>query len=409
MRVAYFDPIGGASGDMILASLVDAGLDVQKLQADLKKLGLEGYDVEAEKGVHRQIACTRFHVHVHHHHHHHDHEHDSGHGHQHGRHLAEIEQMIGGSELPEGVKENALKVFRLLGEAEAAVHGTTVEKIHFHEVGAVDSIVDIVGACLGFHMLGIERLYVGPLPLSRGTVKCAHGEWPVPGPATTKLLQGFRWRNTDIEGELVTPTAAAIFAALGEDSAALPPFTQSATGYGAGDSDFGVPNVLRVVMGDTAEKETGQEEVFVVETSLDDQNPELLDYVMERLFEAGALDVWMTPVHMKKNRSAVVLSALAAPAQRQAVADIILRETSTLGVRMWPVERRTLERAQVTVDVAGQPVLVKIGRLDNGSAKMAPEYDSVRAAARRTGRPALEIYNDALRAALESREEQQEA
>lgn len=387
MRIAYFDPIGGASGDMIVASLIDAGVDETALRDELAKLPLEGFAVSAHRQTTHQIAASRFCVDAEHHAHGHHHE---------ARTIGAIRGIISASALSDSVKDRAIRVFQALGEAEAKVHGTTIDEIHFHEVGAVDSIVDIVAACIGLEKLGVEKLFVGPLPLSRGTVRCAHGEWPVPGPATTELLKGFRWRNTDIEGELVTPTAAAIFATLGEDSARMPGMTVHHTGYGAGQNDYGIPNVLRVCVGDT-QAFAEETDVVVIETAVDDQNPELLEWAMDRLFAAGALDVWFTPIQMKKNRPAVKISALAPAGLLEAVGGVLLRETSTLGYRWWPASRNCLPRRIETVQTPAGPVRVKISSVD-GRPKAAPEYEDVRRLAEESGKPAREIYNEALRA-----------
>ncbi len=391
MKIAYFDPIGGASGDMIVGSLVDAGADAGELATQISLLGLEELNVTCSKSVTHQIACTRFHVH--------ETRHTHGHGgHHHHRNLADIEGIIGTSTVSERVKSQSLSVFRCLAEAEAGVHGATVQDIHFHEVGAVDSIADIVGACVALELLNVSDVYVGPFPLSRGTVKCAHGEWPVPGPATAQLLKGFRWRNTDIEGELVTPTAAAFFAALGRDSRTMPEISLASVGYGAGQNDYGIPNVLRVCMGEAQSADVA-ESVCVIETCLDDHNPELLDHTMTRLLESGALDVWFTPIHMKKNRPATKLTALCDKGFAEKLINIILLETSTLGVRQWMAERTCLPRQVVTVATPSGPVRVKFADLPGGTTKASPEYDDVRELAARTGRPAREIYIEAIIAA----------
>lgn len=407
MRIAWFDPIGGASGDMIVASLVDAGAPFEEIRRGLEGLGLDGFTLEATRTVSHQIAACRFLVRTEEQSHRHGAH--GGHGHAHAghhphRHLADIERIITSSTLSDCVRKNILAVFRALGEAEAKVHGTTVDRIHFHEVGAVDSIVDITAACLALELLGVEKLYVDPLPLSRGTVKCAHGEWPVPGPATTELLRGFRWRNTDIEGELVTPTAAAIFAALGCDSAGMPPYRLTATGYGAGTHDYGIPNVLRVCVGDSAPASAvPSDEVMVVETCLDDESPQILGHTMEMLLEQGALDVWFTPVQMKKNRPGVKLSLLCDKDSLQSLINVLLKETSTLGVRYWPASRRCLERRHFSVETPFGPVRVKAARLPGGDEKMAPEYDDVRRLATERGVAAREVYRVAMTAARSAR------
>ncbi len=412
MRIAWFDPVGGASGDMIVAALVDAGAPLEEIKRGLDGLDLSGFSVETARTVSHQIAACRFLVHGAEHPHGHGSGEEAGHSHSGShphRHLADIERIIGSSALPAGVKANALAVFRALGEAEAKVHGTTVDRIHFHEVGAVDSIVDITAACLALELLGVEQVFVDPLPLSRGTVRCAHGEWPVPGPATSELLKGFRWRNTGIEGELVTPTAAAVFAVLGRDSREMPSFRLTSTGYGAGANDYGIPNVLRVCLGDSdAEAAAEPDEVMVVEACLDDESPEILGHTMERLLERGALDVWFTSVQMKKNRPGVQLSMLCDKVLLPDLVNLVLRETSTLGVRYWIASRECLERRHLTVETPLGTVRVKAARLPGGGEKMAPEYEDVHRLARESGVAAREIYRLALEAARCASTEPQE-
>lgn len=396
MTVAYFDPVGGASGDMIVASLLDAGASFAELERELAGLPVaDEFEVAWEKVAPRHLASVRFHVRTQGNHHHTPQEGrpDA----PHGRHLAQIEDIINTSTLKDGVKERACRVFRRLGEAEARVHNTTLDHIHFHEVGAVDSIVDIVGACVALDLLQVERVFVGPLPLSHGIVRCEHGEWPIPGPATMELLHGFRWRQTGIEGELVTPTAAAIFAALGRDAGAMGQVSFALSGFGAGKNDYGIPNVLRVCIGEEA-KGSEAREVVIVETSLDDYNPELLEVAMSRLFEAGALDVTITPTHMKKGRPGVVMQALVSPESQDAVVETILRETPTLGVRFWNGRRTCLPRDWRTVRLAEGEVRVKIATLPDGSTRAKPEYDDVKRLAETSGRPAQVLYQEALKA-----------
>ncbi len=389
MNVAYFDPIGGASGDMIVGALLDAGVNSDKLMDSLSSLGLDEYEIRIEKAAPYRISSTRFQVHTHRHHSKERH---------HGRHFDDIKKLVSQSNLPEGVKCGAIKVFRTLGEAEAKVHASSLGDIHFHEVGAVDSIVDIVSACIALGMLKVDKIIVGPLPLSHGFVQCDHGEWPVPGPAAMELLKGFKWRTTDIEGELVTPTAAAIFAAFGTSSQKMPEMILKSIGYGVGSNDYGIPNVLRVCIGEDSLTDQEHEDVIVIETSLDDQVPELLDHAMNKLFISGALDVWFTPILMKKNRPATQLTVLTQPENEEKLTNIILSETSTLGVRRYVVKRTCLEREVRSVHITDGDIRVKLGKLPDGTTKAAPEYDDVKAIAEKSGRPAREIYLDALKA-----------
>ncbi len=373
---------------MIVATLLDAGVPFDYIERELAKLEIDGFQVQSKKVAPYHLAATRFQVGVKDHHDDHDH---------HGRHLGDIERIIDSSDLSSRVKENGKSVFRRLGQAEAKVHATDIEKIHFHEVGAVDSIVDIMAACIALDWLGVDEIFVAPLPLSHGVVTCAHGEWPIPGPATTELLQGFRWRNTDIEGELVTPTAAAVFSTLGKDAKNLRESTFNRIGYGAGHNDYGIPNVLRVSIGETTSHGHATE-VTVIETTLDDMNHQLLDYTMTRLFNAGALDVWFEPIQMKKNRPAVKLCVLASSDKLDDLAHIVLAETTTLGIRYYTAQRTCLERSFCKVETSAGPITIKVATLPGGSVKGAPEYEDVKAAAERTGAPAKDIWAAAMNA-----------
>lgn len=426
MKIAWFDPIGGASGDMIVASLLDAGLPTDYLEENLKTLALEEYHLEIYRFTPRQMASTRFIVHREHleetphgdhgHSHKHDHTHYPGEDHHHdhhhkpkshplGRRLGEISSLINESTLPDRVKKHSLEVFHRLGEAEAKVHGTTIEDIHFHEVGAVDSIVDIVSACIGLEYFQIDTVIIGALPLSSGTVKCDHGEWPVPGPATMELLKDFQWRPTGIIGELVTPTAAAIFSTLGKSASQMPQAVFHHIGYGAGTHDFGIPNVLRVCIG-VAEEETpeyaSRGQTVVIETNLDNFSPELLPHVMEKLLDAGAQDVWFTPIQMKKNRPGVLVRTLAPEELRGEMIRILLTETPTLGVRFWNAGRICLNRTIREVDTPWGPVRIKCAQLPGEAFKCAPEFEDVKRAAAVSGLPLRSVFAEIERIVAET-------
>lgn len=428
MRIAWFDPVGGASGDMIVASLLDAGLPRRYLEEQLDGLGLDGYHLEIFKTAPRQMASTRFIVHrdrspredhhahqpqkpehSHSHQNHqntpgHQHRHSAASPHSHGRHLGDISEIINKSKLPDRVKQRALEVFHKLGEAEAKVHGTTLEEIHFHEVGAVDSIVDIVSACIGLEYFDIDTIITGPLPLSSGTVKCDHGEWPVPGPATMELLKDFQWRPTGIIGELVTPTAAAIFSALGQSAKQMPDAVFHHTGYGTGTHDYGIPNVLRVCIGTAvrplAEMDfASRGQTVVIETNLDDLSPELLPPVMEKLLDAGARDVWFTPILMKKNRPGILVRALAEDSVKDALIRILLVETPTLGVRFWTADRICLNRVTREVETPWGMVRVKCAQLPEDDYKFAPEFEDVRKVAENARLPLRQVFAEVERLA----------
>lgn len=382
MRIAWFDAAAGASGDMILGALVDAGLELDRLRSELDKLAVPGWSLTAEPVTVRGIGGTRVRVELAHHEHKH-------------RHLHHIERILDDSELDAAVIEPAKKVFRRLAEAEAKVHRTTVEKIHFHEVGAVDAIVDVCGAVIGLRELGIEQVHCSPLPISHGWVDCEHGRLPVPAPATLELLQGFPTRPLEVEGETLTPTGAAILTSLA-DGWSLPAMTASRVGYGAGTKDYGIPNVLRVMVGETAPQPAA---VTLIEANLDDMNPEWYESAVARLFEAGALDVTLSPLQMKKGRPAVLLRVVANPAEREKLSEVILRETTTLGVRWFEGQRACLAREWREVATAFGPVRVKLGKRGEEILTIAPEYDSCKHVAERTGAGLPAIYAAAQEAA----------
>jgi uncharacterized protein (TIGR00299 family) protein len=391
MRVCYLDCFSGVSGDMLLGALVDAGLDADALRAEFAKLGLEGVELEFEKTLRSSISGTNLTVKVAH-----DHSH---------RPLSKIEQIISSSSLRDAVKERAIRIFRRLGEVEAAIHNVSVEKVHFHEVGAWDSIADIVGACIGFDLLGIEKIYCSALNLGSGTVKAAHGVMPVPAPATAALVAEIPTYSDGPEAELTTPTGAAIVTTVSERFGAMPPMRISATGYGAGDKDFkGRPNLLRVLIGEmTAAPEAT--EVYVIEANVDDMSPQWAGYVHERLFEAGALDVTVTPVSMKKGRPGFTISVLALPDDRERLGELLLTETTTIGIRMHAAERRVLERTSREVETPYGVVSIKIASENGQVRNAAPEYEDCRRIAREKNVPFKDVWQQAHFAYLRSKQE----
>ncbi len=391
MKIAYFDCFSGISGDMILGTLVDAGLEIERLKAELARLTFSGYTpgytLKAETVRRRGLRGTHVEVEV------------SEEGVE--RHLHEVEEIIEGSDLPDEVKARSLAIFRRLAEAEARVHGIPVERVHFHEVGAMDAIIDVVGAAVGLWLLGIERVYASPVHVGRGTVECAHGTLPVPAPATQELLRGVPIYGRDVEAELVTPTGAAILTTLVEEFGAAPPMKVEHVGYGAGSRDLPLPNLLRVSIGETTKDAEGYEEdvVTVIEANIDDMNPQWYEHVMERLFDAGALDVFLTPIQMKRGRPGVQLSVLVAEKHVADVLDVLFAETTTIGVRMCPMRRWKLGRERVVVETRYGPIGVKIARRGEVVMNIAPEHRECQHVAEEQGVPLKKVYQVALEAA----------
>lgn len=379
MKVAYFDAFSGIAGDMTVASLIDAGVDATALFTALDGLGT-GARFRTEKVKRHGIAATRFVV---------EFEDQKSH-----RHLPQIMKMIEASTLAPEVQQNAIRVFQKLGEAEAQVHGVPLEKVHFHEVGAIDSICDIVGACYGLNALGVEKIFCSPVNTGSGTVEADHGVMPVPTPATALLLREKPIYARGPATELTTPTGAAIVSALAEGFGPAPAMTISSAGFGAGTKDFpSCANVLRVLVGEQS-KATEAVTISVLEANVDDSTPEVLGYAMERLFAAGALDVTLQPIYMKKQRPATLVQVLARPEDREAMAEVLMRETSTLGVRVFTAERFVQERRIEEVETPYGKVRVKISA--HGA---APEYDDCKALAEASGQPLKEIIAAALAAA----------
>lgn len=400
MRTLYFDCFAGISGDMTLGALVAAGADARALKEQLALLDLEGYEIEFETVDRSGISATRAVVYVT--------KDEKPH-----RHLRNVLAIIEGSRLGESIKRRASEIFGRLAEAEARVHNVAVERVHFHEVGAVDAIVDVVGACIGFELLGVERFAASALHVGSGMVEMEHGRFPVPPPAVAELLRGAPVYSTEIRGELVTPTGAAIVATLCESFGPLPVMRVEASGYGAGTREYEkFPNVLRVIVGESEEPEldepTGEdvpayEVLMMVETNLDDVSPQVLGHLMERAFEGGALDCYFTPVQMKKNRPGVLVSVLCRVEEHLALTNMLFEETPTLGVRSYTVARRALERESVTVETEFGRIAVKVGRMSGRVLSATPEYDECREAALRAG-VALRVVQDAARAAYGLRE-----
>ena len=381
MRIVRFDSVGGASGDLILGALVELGVDPAELERDLQSLNVGHFHILARPfashGLHgTQVTVEIGHDHSHGHHHH-------GHDDHHGRHLPEIEECIRKSKLPDAVKDQSVAIFRRIGEVEAGIHSTTVDKIHFHEVGAVDSIVDIVGCCLALHRLQVDGVSVGPLPQGQGTITCAHGVYPNPAPATAELQYGMEVKQTDEPFELVTPTGAALLAMWKKAPADAGPARVLKSGYGFGHLTLNKrPNVLRASLWERVESVSSPDVCLVLECNIDDSTPEILGSVVEKLWLAGALDVFTSSVQMKKQRPGVLLTVLCGPTERERFLDVIFRESSTFGVREYTANRTVLDRRWLPVETPYGQVRIKIGRWRDDDVTLAPEMeDCMRCAA----------------------------
>ncbi|MEI8206339.1 MAG: nickel pincer cofactor biosynthesis protein LarC [Kiritimatiellales bacterium] len=379
----YLSGFSGVSGNMFIGALLAAGLPEKALREMVCALPVSGYQLKIETVVKQGIKATHFDVEL-----------DRSENHAH-RHVADIIKIIGAAKLSDSVKARSIAVFTKLAEAEAKVHGTTVEKIHFHEVGAADAIIDIIGTVFGLEALGIEKVYAGNLRTGYGIIKCAHGALPIPAPATVELLNGIPYAQGEIEKELLTPTGAALLAVLCDGFGDRPAgFISEKTAYGAGGWDLDIPNVLRAELG-KLRCGTESSELLVLESNIDDCNPQIFDYVMERLFKAGALDVWLTPIQMKKNRPAVTLSVLAPVALQEEIEKIIFTETTTIGIRRYPVQRTALDRREEMGKTPWGSVRVKISAMNGKVCSVTPEYDNCRKLAEANDIPLKDILQAA--------------
>ncbi len=410
MKIAYLDLFCGLSGDIMLGALVDAGLPLAELKRGLAKLPLKGYALSSRRVLKGAISAVKIDVtiagrkqkpvghapHPHDHVHEHPHSHTRSPAHGHTT-LKEILALIQRSGLPAVAKRTAADCFLRLGEVEGRVHGIPTMKVRFHEVGAVDSIVDIVGSCLGFHLLGVREVYCSKVPVAHGVIHTQHGALPNPGPAAMGLLKGFPLVPADIPREILTPTGAALLATLVHDPGRFPEMTLEAVGWGAGDWDLHErANVARVLIGESASPEES-DSVWLVETNLDNVSGELVGYLFEKLFAAGAVDVYTTAIQMKKSRPAVKVSVLVPPSKRGTVEALLLKETPTFGVRRTLMERSKLSRREVVVKTPYGPIRCKVGSLGGKDVKSAPEYEDVRAAAERHGVPLSRVHDAARR------------
>ncbi len=436
MKILYYECFSGISGDMNLGAMVDLGVSRDTLISGLKKLNIDGWRLEIVTDQRHGITGTRVtvvtdegdgtvhdHLHSHSHDHGHDHEHEHDHGHDHRqengdlhhpesnlhshdhqqghRSLSDIEKIINGSSLPQNVKVLAMKIFSHIGVAEAAVHNKPLEEIHFHEVGAIDSIVDIVGAAICFDALGADKVYVSDIELGSGMVRCEHGLLPVPAPATARIIAGFPVHTGGVAFEATTPTGAAIIASVAEPLPADMKFVIKSTGYGIGQKiNPARPNILRVFLAETGHKEEKGHKAYLVECNVDDMNPELSDYISARLFAAGAGDVWFSPVIMKKGRPAFTLSVICEEEQKDAVREILFTESTTIGLRVTPFVKETLHRVFEEVETRFGKVILKKSYFNDRLVSVKPEADRCAAIAAETGLPMKQVIQEITALAL---------
>jgi uncharacterized protein (TIGR00299 family) protein len=384
--LAYFDCFSGISGDMTLGALIDLGVSVEWIEGRLKKIPLKAFGIEVDQILRNGLKAQNVNVRVK----------DNGAS----RNYKQIKSLIQDSPLSDHVKHKSLKIFNRIASAEAKIHQCPVEEVHFHEVGGVDAIVDIVGTALCLEYLGIERIIASKIPLGKGFVKCSHGTLPVPAPATVEILKGVPLYGTQIEHELVTPTGAAIIATIADSFGPIPQMTVEKIGYGAGKKDLGSkPNLLRVITGTPSASrienhaEYQHDKILVVETCIDDMNPEIFGFLMDRLFEDGALDVLWIPVFMKKNRPGNMIQVLCDDEKKDVIMDRILSETTSLGIRYYHIQRRCLERQRIKIKTKYGELDVKQVKEVNGKIRIIPEYEVCRKVALEKNIPLRKVYD----------------
>lgn len=381
-RIAYFDCPAGASGNMILAALIDSGVSTKGLHSELKKMNIESITLEVVEVSKMGLRAKHFSVKT-------DLTPVS-------RYYFGIVKMIRESHLKKKVKELSLEIFETLAKAESKVHSLPVGKVHFHEVGSIDSIVDIVGTAIALDKLKVKKVYCSALPLGSGFARTSHGVIPLPAPATLEILQDVMITPSKIQAELVTPTGAAIIKCIAARFGGFDAMNLESVGCGAGTMDLEIPNMLRVMIGKPVRKEYAlQEEVALLETNIDDMNPELLDYVQDRLFESGAMDVWLAPIYMKKSRPAFALSVISSPEDVSFLAEIIFKETTSFGIRSHRVNRSKLTRKIDNISLEGGNIQVKVGISKDGILSLSPEYEDCAKLAKKSGKPIKEIYDEA--------------
>jgi len=380
MKIAYFDCFSGVSGDMFVGSLLDAGLSTEGIEEIIAGLKIDGFTISSAKESRNHIFGTRFSVVL------------NNDVHQPSRHLKDIKGILRSSDLPAQIIERSISVFERLAAAEAAIHHMDLEEVHFHEVGAVDSIIDVVASVTGMHLLGIEKLFASRIPVGSGMIESAHGIIPVPSPATVALLKGVPIYESGQDVEMVTPTGAALITSLAASFGPMPPMTVERVGYGVGARTLSDrPNLLRIMIGSDAEKGS-MDTVVLLESNLDDMSPELLGYLMDRLFEAGALDVSFSAIHMKKNRPGIRVQVIGRPEDKDRLVGMMFRESTTLGIRISYSQREILERNKVTVNSPwGRMTLTQVTDNEKESVLM-PEYEECRRIAREHNLPLRDVY-----------------
>ena len=383
MRTAYGDLIGGVSGDMFVAALLDLGLPMNKLRSELKKISTLKFELKVAKKIVHSIRATQLHV--------------ICAKNEPPRSWKQILALIERSKLNTEIKKTSIEIFTSLAKAEAKIHGVAVDNVHFHEIGATDSIVDILAAAIGVRELGIGSFYFSRIPLGRGVTRSMHGPLPVPGPATLELLKGLPIFGVDIDGETVTPTGAAIVRTLGKNFGDQPNMIVEKIGYGTGQKEFlHRPNLFRLILG-VDNPTWRQEEMLVIETNIDDMNPQFYDHVIDRLFDAGARDVFLAPIQMKKNRPATLLTVICEPSRRENIARIIFQETSTIGMRYYPVSRMILQRESKKVKTRFGEITLKIVEQPDGTKRSRPEYDDLKRIATAKKIPLKQLHDEIMR------------
>ena len=384
MRIAYGDLIGGVSGDMFVAALLDCGLPVARLERELGRIAGLRFQLKLSRKYVHSVRALQFHV--------------ICAANEPARSWKTVRRLLQRSKLSGDVKDTSLRIFSRLADVEAQIHGVSVDDVHFHEIGATDSIVDIVSAAFAVHELGIAGFHFSPIPLGRGIIRSGHGPLPVPGPATLALVKGLPTEGVDIRGETVTPTGAAIISTLGKSFGVQPGMVVERLGYGAGRKEFADrPNLFRVIIGTTNDGGWQHESMLVIETNIDDMNPELYDFVFDRLFAAGARDVFLSPIQMKKNRPGTLLRVIAVPKDRDTLAQIIFQETSSIGVRFYPVGRMILKRHAETLRTRYGKIQVKVIEEPGGVRRIVPEYDDLKRIAAAKKIPLKLLYDEVVR------------
>ena len=389
MKIAYFDCFSGISGDMTVGALLDAGLKVEALEKELKKLGLSGYQLEVNKVVKKGISATQFKVKI------------KEEGVE--RRFRDILDILEKSKLDEEVKRETKKIFFNIAQAESKIHQKDIDKIHFHEIGGLDSIIDITSAVIGIKTLGIEEIYSSALPVGKGFVKCAHGLIPVPAPATLELLKNIPIYSGGIESEMITPTGAAIISTLAKNFGERPLMKIERIGYGAGEKEFAIPNLLRVSIGEKVLNDGNlkdgyvNDEAVLIETNVDDMNPEFYDYIMDQLFSQGALDVFLTPIQMKKNRPAHMLSVVVYEQDLRGMLEVLFSESTTLGVRIREIKRLRLTQQNFIAETKYGKIKVKVGIFEGEIKNIAPEYEDCKKMAKQHQVPLKEVYEEAMK------------